>query len=192
MKKTLLALAGAALIAMAASSTAMALPINGSIGFNGTPTVSGGTSFSTSTSITSYTDTTVAGGSASGTYGAVTGGTVVTFSPFQYNTPVVPISPLWSFAFGGLTYSFDVKSMVSEFSNVTRTWNIAGTGIAHVTGFDDTTGTFTFTLTNSGAAFSFASTATASKVPESGSTALLVGLCLVGMGLVARKRSFLV
>jgi hypothetical protein len=188
--KTSLVVAGA-LLALACISPAVAVPISGSIGFNGTPTVTGGSSFATSTTITSYTDTTVAGGSMSGAYAGIPATTAVTFNPFQYNTPVVPVTPLWTFVFGGLTYSLDALTMVSQFSSLTNTWNIAGTGTARITGFDATPGTYTFTLTNAGAAFSFASTATASRVPDGGTTALMVGFSVLALGLLARKQALL-
>jgi hypothetical protein len=183
----------AALFSLAVSTSAMAASfISGSIGFNGTPVVDNPSNFAASTTITSYTDTTVAGGSMSGAYAGILATTPVTFAaPLQYNPAVVPAGNLWSFSSAGLIYSFDPSTMVSAYTAITNTWSVAGAGTASISGGDflATPGTYTLTLTNTGAAFSFAATTSVVPpgVPDGGVTAILLGFGFVAMGLLGRR-----
>jgi hypothetical protein len=182
-----------ALFSFALSTSAMAASfISGSIGFNGTPVVDNPGNFAASTTITSYFDTTVAGGSMNGDYAGILATTPVTFAaPLQYNPAVVPAGDLWSFVSAGLTYSFDPSSIVSAYTGITNTWSVAGAGTASISGgnFLPTPGTYTLTLTNTGAAFSFAATTSVVPpgVPDGGVTAIMLGFCLVATGLIKRR-----
>lgn len=179
---------GALAVAAALTSSALAASISGSIGFNGTPTVDNPSNFSLATRILSYNDVTVAGGSQFGAYAGVSAATAVTFAaPLVFNAPTVPAGDLWSFTFGGSTYSFAATTLVSSYTSLTNTWSIAGKGIASITGFDATPGTYNLTLTNTGSAFSFAATTSVAPVPEGGISAMLLGVSLVAVGLVARR-----
>jgi len=70
---------------------------------------------------------------------------------------------------------------------------ISGTGIVHAPSFDDTPGTFTLTASRSGGSeqisFSFAASTTATPTPDGGSTAVLLGAGLLGMGALARRKA---
>lgn len=178
-KNPLLKLAGVLLLAFALTASVKAIPINGSIGFSGIFSTDNNSNFTAATQFTSFTSTSVLG--TSGDYAIVTDGTAVTFTPFSFSASGV--TPLWSFGYGPLTYSFDATTV-----SVTTTTNsiiAEGAGYAYITGFDATPGTWIITSNGAGASFTFSASST---VPDGGTTALLVGLGLVGMGLFVRRR----
>lgn len=119
-----------------------------------------------------------------GDYAGIAAGAVATWSGFSFNPPVASVTPLWTFLISGITYSFDSDSMVVSHPDA-FTWNISGTGIAHITGFDDTVGTWEVTATGSGTTFTFG--ASTSAVPDGGTTVLLLGAALSGLALVRRR-----
>lgn len=119
------------------------------------------------------------------------GGVTATFSAFSFAPANTPITPLWTFNFGGATYSFDLASLTV----VTHTANlldVLGTGTLNITGggFDPTPGTWSFQVTstsgtNANARFSFQSSNNA--VPDGGMTVAFLGLALVGVEGLRRK-----
>jgi hypothetical protein len=108
---------------------------------------------------------------ATGTYSIVAAGTEAAFSLFSFNP--APPSPftLWSFSIGATTFSFDATSVVVSAQNV-NFLDLEGTGVAHVTGFADTAGTWSITSTGSGPVFTFGGQTTI--VPEPSTAALLL------------------
>jgi hypothetical protein len=98
-------------------------------------------------------------------------GTSVNFTPFTFNPAPVSTFQLWSFGVGGSTYSFDVTSMTISYQ-VPAFLNIQGTGVAHITGFAPTLGTWGITDTgSSGPVFTFGNV---TIVPEPAAATLLV------------------
>lgn len=176
-----LALASAALLL---PRFANASPITGSIGFNGTP-VFNSSPISGATGVTGYTFAYVAPGQQTGDYASVPNFTGVTFAPFSFSDAT--IAPLWSFSSGGLAYTFNATSVTANYDSVTNLWNLGGQGLAKITGFEDTVGTWNFSAGNQGASYTFLSNA-AMKVPDAGSSALLVIVGLTVFGLAARRR----
>ena len=186
---TILAFAGFA-------SSLQAIPITGSISFSGTSTIDD-TSFVTATAFTSFQEVFVGAPSAlSGAY-VGTSGAAVTMAPFIWAPPTAstPIHPLWTFVSGGDTYSFDLSVLHEDYASPTGLL-LSGLGTAHITGpgLDelDTTGNWNFSAQTMGlATFTFSSTTTvpAQSVPDGGSTVLLLGGTLVGLGFVARKQA---
>jgi len=157
-----------------------AIPIEGDINFGG------GTTFNT-TNFTGFNLIEVTSGS--GTYGSIPTGSTsipsVTFNPFQYNPPAPPVTPLWTFSYLGLTYSFNATSMI----NVPEPPGIVvvmGTGTASVTGFTDTTGAWNISA-NKFTGSTLGSFSASTVVPEP-ATMLLLGSGLLGMGVYARRR----
>ena len=77
------------------------------------------------------------GGLPSGSYAGVPGNTVANFSaPFDFASPTLPFA-LWSFGFGGQTYSFQVNSVTTDTQTVYPFGdfiNIAGRGTGTITG----------------------------------------------------------
>ncbi len=173
-------------IPLTVAMAAQAVSIGGSIQFLGSATMNGG-----QTGFVSFHDQ-FGGGlgptvqTVTGSYGAVTIGTTAAWTPFTFNPPTASVTPLWSFSLNSTTYSFDATSMNVTWVNA-NTLNIQGTGIAHITGFQDTVGTWTVTSTGSGTTFTFGALTQSGDVPDGGTTVLLLGGALSGLALL-RKR----
>jgi hypothetical protein len=169
--------------------TTQAVPITGSIQFVGTATMNASqTAFiSFGNPIGGGLGPWVQGGSQTGGYAGIAGGTTAIWTPFTFNPPAASVTPLWMLTVGTTTYSFDATSMSVTHPNAT-TVNISGTGIAHITGFADTLGTWTVTATGSGVDFTFgATTGPGGNVADGGTTVLLLGAALSGVALLRRK-----
>jgi hypothetical protein len=131
-----------------------------------------------------------------GDYASVTPGTSVVTFPFSFAGSVLtpaPLDPLWSFSDGGLDYSFVLDTVNIEEqgrdSLNTPVLNLSGTGVARITGFDDTQGTWSLTAQGRRTMFSFSSSSFVSGgVPDGGSTLLLLGSALTLLGF-ARMRA---
>jgi hypothetical protein len=110
----------------------------------------------------------------------------VTFTPsINYGTPVLPIAPLWSFA----TQDFGAFSFVAttlNWSTVFGSVELSGKGWFMDSGgeWDTTAGTWGLQIGADGSISFAAQTA----IPDSGSTILLVGLGIVGLGLYASRK----
>jgi hypothetical protein len=171
---------------------AHAIPISGSISFtgNGSASVSGGT-----TTITPTSPWTIVGGT--GDYLGVSG--TAAFNPISYTgtdgsaTLTAPVVPLWIFTIGAVTYSFDLTSLLNANTVVfpTTTTGMTGTGVAHITGRDNTVATWS--LSGGGAfpdtlTFAFSTTSsTGAGVPDGGLTVAFLGFALVGVEGLRRK-----
>jgi hypothetical protein len=188
MKKSLIKLAGALLLAFAVSSVAHANPINGSISFSnnsGLTTDSG--NLLTATKITGITGVTVSTGSTAptGTYAGTDGDAVTFITPIDFSGSAITPFSLWTFTAGGTTYSFTATS-VGVVTQLATFLNIGGSGIAYVTGYTPTAGVWSLTSTSTNSvALTFSASTT---VPDGGTTALLVGLSLLGLSVAARRR----
>jgi hypothetical protein len=182
------------LVALAASValgvSARATPITGAENFDGIATTDTG-SLATATEFTSISDVTVVPG-GSGTYASVPVGTPATFTPFSFSA--ASVMPLWTFTWGGNTYSFTATSLsVSHVDN--NFLDISGLGYATLNGVNTPDGTWSITDTRVGnsATFTFgASSAVLPTTPDGGMTAVLLSLGLTGisLGVVARKGYF--
>jgi hypothetical protein len=184
MKKTLLT----GILALGMVIAAQAIPITGTIDMGGTATLNS-TSLGSATAATAFSAVTV-GGLPTGTF-AGTFGASVTWSGFSWPSNVL-VSPLWTFTFGGNTYSFDLAH-VSVFSQSNFFLNLTGSGTLHVTGFDDTPGLWSFTISNptglphDNFQFTFANSQTATGVPDGGMTVALLGIAFVVLEGLRRK-----
>jgi hypothetical protein len=125
--------------------------------------------------------------SAGNTFG-VSDGNTGTIKDFFFN----PFSSITSFyTIGGLT--FDLLDLTTQVlvAGKFQTIIMAGDGIFHRAGFDDTAGTFSFTGQNDGlnliGTFSFSGASAAFPVPEPATFGLL-GMGLLGLGAAARSR----
>lgn len=188
-----LTLGAAALIF--APLAASAVLINGSISFRGSVNLDA--PIPTANSFVSFEDVGVTVGTQTGDYVGTGGTTGVTMNGFQFSPTLAPdpVSPVWQFAVGPTNYSFVLDDIVS----VTRmnlgaglfSLQVAGTGTASITGFDSTPGAYSVTTTGDNVdtslgfgAFTFV--AGKERVPDGGTSILLFGLALTGLG-VARK-----
>ena len=182
--KLLMASAVAAFVAF--GTTVQAIPITGQIGFNGTDLTFTGNSVTFIS--TASVDT---GASApSGSWASAAGAAPVTFTSITSFTPLAPspVSPLWSFVFGGSTYQFNLTSLTVLADIPGTILALSGTGTATISGgvFDPTAATWTLTATAGGPVhFDFDSGNTA--VPDGGMTVMLLGAALSGLALLRKK-----
>jgi len=163
---------------MVGGISAVAQPsINGSVAFIGGATLDG--PMDTATAFTSFFGSsgsgtpTVLAGSQTGDYLAVPDNTPATFTLFTFNPPAPSVIPLWTLMVGAVSYSFDATSVVDAFQNSVFL-DLQGTGVAHITGFADTVGTWSITDTGLGSVPVFTFGAGVQVVPEPSSIALLL------------------
>ena len=194
MKKTLATFAiGLACVAFALQANAV--PITGKIDFFGNLTTNNGGNLNTATAFTGFSGVVVVvngaltpTGSYAGSGGPVSNVQAVTMTPFSFNPfPGGGVIPVWTFTSGftGLTYSFDLTSISSVSQPGNNTLTVVGSGIAHITGFTDTFGTFFISTQGpTGPSFTFSATTT---TPEGGSALALLGIGLVAIEVVRRK-----
>lgn len=194
-------IAGAVLAA--ASAQANLLPISGSISFAGIATLDNAV-LSSATTLTStvvfvntdsgdYATVPSNFGPTSGTFkltstgtasGTGTAGSPGLMSDYTFSPPQGAVTPLWAFTSSGLSYSFDATSMTAAYDSTRQVWNIGGSGIASITGFADTSGTWNASVGAQGGAFFFGSAAT---VPDGGVSVALLGGALTALSLVRSK-----
>ena len=166
-------------------TTAMAIPITGSIGFTGS--IADVINWQTVNSITFLSaETECPGATCTGTYGAVADAVPVAFTS-PWNFTAQPNNNLWSFNPGG--FAFDLLA-VQSITRVGTTESgglvILGTGTLRATGFDNTPGTFSFSANSTQTEFRFGATNEA-IVPDGGSTLGLLGLGLLGLSSLRRR-----
>jgi hypothetical protein len=129
-----------------------------------------------------------------GIYAGVPFATAATFNDFDFTGDgataalfAPPITPLWTFSFGGVDYSFDLQTLTNGHTEA-GSMSFTGTGIAHATGFDDTAASWS--LQGAGTNFEFQiSTSTTTSVPEASViTSLFLGFGLFAARTLLRKR----
>ena len=166
------------------SQQAAASPIVGEISFAGSYTIDN-PNLTLATKFLSFSNVTVSAG-PTGDYLGLDGASVThsafTFDPF----PVGGVVPLWKIPSSPGT-SFDLLTLNVEFESPSILL-LKGTGIAHMTGRDNTPGTWILSANTLGTTFSFSSTdaSAGSAVPEPGTA--LFGLALSGVAASRRRR----
>jgi hypothetical protein len=126
------------------------LYINGSVSFAGSAHLNA--TIATATAVTNFSNV-FAVGNTNGSYSVLTNAPA-TWMPITFSPTTTPVTPLWSCVSNGVTYSFDATSMRIVFTN-SSFLNIQGAGIAHITGYADTPGTWTLGLQQFGSSVSF-------------------------------------
>ena len=196
MKKSLINLAGALVLAFSVSNVALADQISGNITFSGRVTMADSSNVATNdvnvaTQVTTwlhpFLNTPGAKpvvGDADGDFALyVTGGDAVTITnPWAFNSGA--LTPFWSV--DGFTFDLISSAIISQGGGQV---SVTGTGTVTGHGFDPSLGVWNFTSQNpssgSPARFTFSA---ATAVPEGGTTALLLGLSLVSLSLAAFRR----
>jgi hypothetical protein len=118
---------------------------------------------------------------AQGNYASIPIYAPVTFSPFSFNPPDSNF-PLWTINVGSTKYDFQATTVQVQLQN-SSFLNIQGTGIASITGFTDTPGTWTITDTGGGAAmFTFGASTSVAGVPEPSAFAMMLSFATVVWG----------
>ena len=191
MKKILMRTSLVLLLVIGLASNAAAIPITGSIAFSGKGATDFDTNFTLATKFNNFSDITITD-DAKGTYAAVpaypsASMPVVTFNGFTFSPITVPVVPLWSFIYSGLTYSFDATSMTIDYI-AAHTIVISGIGNARITGFDETIGEWNVTANHLGDPGSFSFSASSATVPEP-LTLILLGSGLLGLAGLRKKLS---
>jgi VPDSG-CTERM motif len=155
--------------------------IQGNITFSGGSTLDTGNA-NTAHAVTSFVNTLVQ--SVSGDFDTfINPLDPATFSASWVFDPSTPTSALWTvggFTFDLLTSTIDMRSG--------GTLSIKGTGTISGNSFDPTLGTWSFTTQNPSANGIFSFSASGLAVPDGGATVTLLGLALVGVEVVRRKR----
>jgi len=180
--------------------------IAGDISFIGNATTDG-TSIATATEFTSINAKVE---SDSGDYGLVPSlqgptpgittltskGILNVMTDYAFNPSQNTVTPLWKFTSGGITYSFDATTLVSQFDAVDQTWDISGQGEALITGggtdYTETPGTWSATVSGSKTSFNFGSSEdppVPNAAPDGGLTSVLLGGALAGLAGLRRKLS---
>lgn len=166
-----------------------AVPISGSIQFAGSASASGPSGSNPVTIHFSDPWQTVAG---SGLYTTVPPMTSTTFNDFTFigdGTGAMllgPDMPIWTFTIGATHYSFDLLALTNGRVQ-SNSMDFTGTGIAHLTGFDDTPATFA--LEGAGTNFNFvlsSSTTSVPSTPDGGATIVMLAVGLVVVELIRR------
>ena len=173
---------------------AHAVPINGTVGFqgSGTATQAGG---QTNIFFNNPMTVTFGSGNYTGTFGQS-----ATFQNFSFTGTgngaalIGSVTPLWTFSLGPIVFSFDLTSLTSGTLTPGSGGSpdaiaVSGQGTARETGFDPTFATFALNGTGTGFTFTIiqsSTTATGQGVPDGGSTVALLGIALLGVAGVRR------
>ncbi|MEO7297670.1 MAG: hypothetical protein ABI042_03725 [Verrucomicrobiota bacterium] len=185
-----------ALVGLTAS--VQAIPITGTIQLGGT--VQFNTTSLQSATIATFPVNDIQVSSGSGSYTGTAGAAPVTFNTFNFSsTGLNTVSPLWSFVWTGKTYQFNLESITTvsrqSFPNGSDQLFVGGFGKVSITGFDTTAANWSFNVTDSSGgnggiflfAFNDSNTAIPASVPDGGTTVMLIGAALSGLGLIRKK-----
>lgn len=172
------------------ASAVSGIPITGSIGFTG-PYTSNNPDLTLATSLAfanSGPSQIVTSGIASGSFAGVLPGTPVTmFTPLVINQPgvVLPGSAIWAVS----GFSLTLTSLAETF-NSSNTLNLFGKGVlSDGNPLNNSIGDYVATFNTSGVNFTFS--ASSSAVPEAGTTAAMLGACLLALGVFARRAAII-
>lgn len=186
LSKSILAVLLATIVAAGFVSSTQAIPISGNINFTGQAVFSPN-NLAGATQISSFSS--VAVGSADGSFAGVTGPVTMIFPWVFAPVPGSPVAPLWSV--GGFMFDLAGTTAVQrpiiggkQFLVITGTGTVFGPA-----GFDATPGDWTFSTQNPKAngSFTFSAGTSTTAVPDSGMTVSLLGLGLIGVAALRAK-----
>ena len=174
-------------LGLIASAGAVAAPLNGDIKFQGSATLDAVAA--SATKITFNNDVEVNASGSTGDYAGIANGTSATFKELDFSSSEfvgnLAIDNLWTVEYSGTTYTFDLERITVN-SVVGTTLIIEGFGTAESTDAsqDDWVAAFQLSTSGSGTEINFSST---TEVPDSGTTAALLGLGMLGLAGAARR-----
>jgi len=171
----------AAIAAFCITSAASALSINGTLNFgNGNMTLDG--PVNTATAVLSF-DGTQQVESGTGFFSGVNN-LPATFAPFSFGDTGFD---LWSFTYNAVAYSLDVTSMNVNQSNPGILILSGGGDIFAAGDPEGQKAAWNITAQGNGTIVEVSLSSFAETVPDSGASAVLLGLGLVGLGAAARR-----
>ncbi|HEY3760377.1 MAG TPA: VPDSG-CTERM sorting domain-containing protein [Verrucomicrobiae bacterium] len=192
MKNKWLTLAVAAAAVFSMAGVANAVPVSGDITFAGGVALNTD-SAGTATEVTGWTGTGGTGSpvviSSDGSFSGLAGSAATFTAPWFFNSGAVPA--LWSV--GGFTFNLASSSIVFQGGHPAGVL-VDGTGTVVAAGFTPTSIDWSFSVsdpsasTTFGAIFSFQSAngTTGGSVPDGGTTAMLLGMGILGLGLLKK------
>jgi hypothetical protein len=167
-----------------------AVPISGSIEFSGSATASGSSGGSPVTIHFVDPWQTLVG---IGSYASVPPMTLTMFNDFTFTGDgtgamlLAPDRPIWTFTIGATTYSFDLLALTNGHVSA-GSMSFSGTGIAHITGFDDIPASFALQGAGTNFDFTLSSSSTGTTTtPDSGTTMSMLGMGLVVLEVMRRN-----
>jgi hypothetical protein len=193
MKRIIALLAGVALMSL--TTSAMAIPITGSIAFTGALELVGPAHLNTQNATGIHFDNPgLVTTGATGTYATIPGYpplslsylTPVTFKDFNFALSSGPVNPLWTLSYGGDTFDFILTSVAAT-RIAPNGLLLNGTGMLQATGYDDTAGSWALT-TQDGLTkiLSFSATSDDPPVPEP-CTLLFLGAGLLALAIFGKR-----
>lgn len=188
MKKILMKTSLVLLLVFGMAANAAAIQISGGISFAGSSVFDDPNDFTNATSV-SFSNVRVSDTGGSGDYSTLLPLTPAAFSGFTFFPALSPnpLVSLWTVTVGSTVYSFDATGLTIAFRSE-NTITLEGTGIAHITGFDDTPGKWNISANRAGITSSFSSSTEVEPVPEP-LTLILLGSGLIGLAGLRRKLS---
>lgn len=177
----------AAAAGLALLCSAQAALIHGGISLSGAYTVDTG-NLNTATTFTTFGPNFVSSRGGDFVTAGVAVLTSVTMTPFAFNPFGGSVTPLWS-TDAGPAASFDLTAITNVEQIGDNTLDLVGKGTMYLVGYDATPGSWVFTANQGGGSFSWSSSN--ATVPEGGTTAALLGLGLIAVGVAARRRQLI-
>jgi hypothetical protein len=174
---------GALLVTLVLSVKALAMPISGVLNFAGGATLDNA-DLSLATQVLSWQPVSVT--SVTGTLDTtINPGDAVTMAPGAWSFTSGKAN-LWTV--GGFTFSLATSGVTQTVDFI----NVLGTGTISGNGYDPTPGFWYFSTQGATGIPQISFSATTRAIPDGGTTALLLGLGLTGIALIARRQRKLV
>ena len=192
--KTMFAALLVGFLLQAVQFTASAIPITGELNMGGAAVLNN-SSLSSATGVTSFLGVRANSASTGVFTDAGSDRALITMNKFNWNPSSAPVLPLWSFDHDGVSFWFNLDSLLVV-SHTANFLNLTGVGTIFSSAYDSVKGSWSFTIsdpdgTGTGSGnfrFGFQSASTAvSSVPDGGTSAVLLGLSFLGFAVLRRK-----